>query len=243
MQQNDTALALIGLIFVATAFVGIALTKGGILSGPGSFGQAATVYWFFHLPFILPNAVANVSLSAFGTPTGSYLSMIGQTPEYVQAIVNLFFAPIIENIAFISVIGLLFVALKQEFGWNDFVAGSLSLGLGGAAFSVMHGAVDFVFFMFATTFMVLWAVFVKIDDFDWSIGDYSPVPLGLAAGWGMHKGNNLAASGTGVFESWTVFLSAPEPVLFVSYAIVGLEVVLMLAAAVFVAGSVSGLRN
>lgn len=232
VQQGDLALMAVGSIFGLALVTGVVLSRFEMLTGEGTIGRTATVYLLAHLPFWVPTVATDVQFSAFSTPTGSYLSLLADTEVYTQAIINQFLAPSIENVAFIGMMGLLYLALEHEFEWGQLISLAVTLTVGGAAFALMHGVRDPVFFVLAAGSMILWGFLVFAHDLE--LADSELLAGALAAGWGLHRGNNMAAEGMGFIDLWTTLLAAPAPISRVSWAIVLLDLLIILAAAVYV---------
>jgi len=106
------------------------------------------------------------------------------------------------------------------------------ISLGGTAFALLHGEHGPVFFVFAFLSLTVWAVIVFGHDLGW--WENSKMVLGLSVAIGLHKGNNHADLQIGVIKSWQKILTAPEPTVYISGAIVVFEVVSLFAAVWFV---------
>ncbi|NUB91112.1 hypothetical protein HT576_08770 [Haloterrigena sp. SYSU A121-1] len=231
IQEQNMNFIAIGLGFGFFLLLGLALNRGESLTGPGTFSQAAFGYWVAHLPFLVSVPIGG-GLSLFSAPTNSHLSIVQQAAEYIQIKVNLWMATIIETVTFLGVIAVLFIAIKRGTRLGVYGSLSIALSLGGTAFALLHGARTLLFFAFAFLSVTVWAVLVFGHDLGW--WETSKMVIGLSVAIGLHKGNNHADLQIGVVESWQRILAAPEPIVYISWAIVLFEVVTLAAAAWFV---------
>ncbi|WP_226005971.1 hypothetical protein [Natrinema salinisoli] len=221
IQEQNMNFIAIGLSFGFFLLLGVAFTRGEVLTGPGTFSQVSAAYWLGHLPFLVSMPIGG-SLSLFSAPTDAHLSMVQQAPIYIQHKVNLWMAPIIETVTLLGFVAVLFIAIRRGTRLETSGALSVAITLIGTGFALLHGARTPAFFLFAFASFTVWTVIVFGHDLGW--WETSLIPAGTALAVAMHKGNNHADQQIGVLESWQVILSAPEPIVYISAGIVLFEV-------------------
>jgi hypothetical protein len=223
-QQNNLGLLVAGLTLFLLPVTGLVLTRLELLNSTTPFYWTAAGYVIGTLIFVLPDLITNINLSFSATPSQSYLAAaLGETSVAVTSIMNNYLAPRGENMAILGLAVLLLLTARTVTD-NTVLISIVTLGPTSLAFALLHGVRSPFFLLLAGGFMTVWIVLYLGDD----LGIDAPTELGLAtfgATVGLHQGNNISASG-GLLEYYSTLLTASEPVIFISYLIILLDVVL-----------------
>jgi hypothetical protein len=227
-QSNNLGLLVAGLVLFLLPITGLVLpplTGNNILKSEKSGFLAALAYLAGFGVFVVPSLLGRVSFSFSATPSQSYLAAaLGETSVEVTSIMNNYLAPAGENMAILG-LAVVLLSVTRQVTDNKLVQGAAVILPTSIAFALLHGVRSPVFFLFAGGFMALWAILYIGDDLGISyIEDLALA--GFAATVGLHRGNNVAASG-GLFEYYGTILSAPSPIIYLSYLIVLIDVILL----------------
>lgn len=223
-QQNNLGLLVAGLVLFLLPISGLVITKGNLLNSEVSFYYGALGYVVGILIFVLPSLLGNLELSLSATPSQSYLAAaLGETSNEVTMIMNSYLAPRGENM---SILGLALVSLItiRTLTDNKFIQGFVTIAPASIAFALLHGVRSPFFLLLAGGFMAIWIIIYIGDD----LGVSTPSQIGIAslsATIGLHAGNNIAASG-GIINYYSTLLGASEPIIFLSYFIIIIDVLL-----------------
>ena len=215
-QEGSLKIIAIGLTFTIAIPATIVFTGFSLVTGRSSLGQGSLAFWLANLPWILPGAIAG-AFSVFSSPTGSYLSVLGNTPLYIRLFANVVIAPINESFLFIGLAVIGFWTLKETVQSNK-VAIGLLVTLLGVGFAFLHGARTVAFLLLASTFMAV--TILGILGEGTGTWDIPFVDVTLAGAIGAHFANNVAASG-GYVTVAEGLLAAPEPYSYLSLVVVG----------------------
>lgn len=223
-QSNNLGLLVAGLVLFLLPATGLILTKGNLLKSPFTLYYSAVGYLLGYAVFLVPGFVQK-NFSVMSTPSSSYLSTaLGETSVQVTSIMNNFLAPRGENMAILGLSVLLMVGVKRATDSN-ILAGMFAILPSSIAFALLHGARTIGFLLLAGGFMAIWIILYIGDEFGLEIA--SDLGVGMfALTVGLHQSNNVSASG-GVVEYYSTILSAPEPVIYISYLIVAIDVFLV----------------
>lgn len=223
-QSNNLGLLVAGLTLFLLPVTGLVLTKLNLLNSQTPFYYTALGYVGGTLVFLVPELIGNLSISFSATPSQSYLAAaLGETSAPVTAIMNNFLAPRGENMAILGLAVLMLITARSVTS-NRFVIGSAALLPASIGFALLHGVRSPFFLLLAGSFMAVWVLLYIGDD----LGIDAPSELGLASFGltvGLHQGNNINASG-GLINYYQTILSASEPVIFLSYLIILIDIVL-----------------
>lgn len=224
-QSNNLGLLVAGLVLFLLPAVGMILTRGNLLKSPFVLYYSAVGYLAGNLVMLGPGLVSNLNLSVMSTPSTSYLSTaLGETSVQVTAIMNNFLAPRGENMAILGLSVLLLIGIKRVTD-NNILAGIGAILPSAIAFALLHGARTTGFFLLAGGFMTLWILLYLGDQLGIDLA--SEISLGaFALTVGLHQGNNISSSG-GLIEYYSTLLTAPEPVIYISYLIIGIDLFLV----------------
>lgn len=224
-QQNNLGLLVAGLTLFLLPVSGLVLTKLELLRSRSSFYYTALGYVAGLGVFVLPEVVSNLSFSLSATPSQSYLAAaLGDTSVAVTSIMNNFLAPRGENMAILALAVLIFLTVRTVTR-NRFVLSVFTLVPPSIAFALLHGVRSPFFLLVAGSFMAAWILLYIGDDLGVGIAE----EVGLAsfgATVGLHAGNNISASG-GLFEYYSSILSASAPIVYLSYLIILLDLLLI----------------
>ncbi|MDY6778824.1 MAG: hypothetical protein SVU32_09235 [Candidatus Nanohaloarchaea archaeon] len=224
LRLGEQALTIAGLVFRALLVLVLALNRH-VLKSSGTYTMAAMGYWGIQLP-ILFLGWGGGSFSYLSAPTDSYLSLISETPLYVQDLVNIFFAPRVENLLILSETVLIYQVLRAE-GLPRIPSFIVAVALGCVTFAFLHGVRSTAFFIRAFVLMAIIAGGTVGVDLNLLPSWLFPVSLG--AGFGLHQALN-AVMGGGLFEYYSTLLLAPEPYKYLAWAIIGWDALMFLAA-------------
>ena len=223
-QQNNLGLLVAGLTLFLLPVTGLVLTKLNLLNSETSFYLTATGYVTGFLVFLIPGWLSNLSISFSSTPSQSYLAAaLGETSAPVTSLMNNYLAPAGENMAILG-LSILMLLTTREVTDNRFVIGAAALLPASIGFALLHGVRSPFFLLLAGSFMAMWVILYIGDD----LGIDLPQEIGLAslgATIGLHRGNNVSASG-GLTEYYSTILSASEPVIYLSYLVILIDLVL-----------------
>jgi len=223
-QQNNLGLLVAGLTLFLLPVTGLVLTRLNLLNSKTPFYYTALGYVLGTLIFIGPDLLGNLSFSLSATPSQSYLAAaLGETSAPVTSIMNNYLAPRGENMAILAA-SLLSLLTARSVTDNRFVIGFAAIVPASLAFALLHGVRSPFFLILAGSFMAVWILIYLGDE----IGIDTPSELGIASFGltvGLHQGNNIAASG-GIIEYYNTILTASTPVLYISYLIILLDLIL-----------------
>lgn len=223
-QQNNLGLLVAGLTLFLLPVTGLVLTRLELLNSTTPFYWTAAGYVVGTLIFVLPDLVTNINLSFSATPSQSYLAAaLGETSVAVTSIMNNYLAPRGENMAILGLAVLLLLTARSVTD-NKALISLITLAPTSLAFALLHGVRSPFFLLLAGGFMTVWIILYLGDD----LGIDAPTEVGLAsfgATVGLHQGNNISASG-GLLEYYSTLLTASEPVIFISYLIILIDIVL-----------------
>jgi len=223
-QQNNLGLLVAGLVLFLLPAVGLILTDLKLFNSEAPFYFTALGYIVGYSVFILPGLLGNLEFSLSATPSASYLSTaLGQTSPEITSIMNNYLAPRGENMAILGLAALLLVTMREVTD-NIFVQGFVTFVPASLAFALLHGVRNPFFLVLAAAFMAIWITLYLGDE----LGIDVPTNLGIAtfaATVGLHQSNNVNASG-GLIEYYSTILGASPPILYLSYLIVLIDVIL-----------------
>jgi len=223
-QENNLGLLVAGLTLFLLPVTGLVLTKLNLLNSETAFYYTALGYVGGTTIFVLPDLFGNLSLSLSTTPSQSYLAAaLGETSAPVTSIMNNYLAPRGENMAILGAAVISLLTAKRVTD-NKFIISAAALGPASIAFALLHGVRSPFFLLLAGSFMAVWIILYIGDD----LGINAPTELGLASFGltvGLHQGNNIAASG-GLIEYYSTILTASSPIIYLSYMIILIDVIL-----------------
>lgn len=223
-QNNNLGLLVAGLTLFLLPATGLILTSLNILNSETPFYFTALGYVAGTLIFLLPGLIGNFSFSVFSAPSASYLSAaLGSTSTEVTSIMNNYLAPRGENMAILA-LSLLLLLTTREVTDSKILQAGVALVPTSLAFALLHGVRSPFFLLIAGLFMTVWILLYIGDEF----GIDLPTELGLGGFGltvGLHQGNNIAASG-GLVNYYSTILAAGEPIIFISYLIVLIDLFL-----------------
>jgi hypothetical protein len=220
-QANNLGLLVAGLVLFLLPATGLLLTKNALFNSETSFYYTALGTGVF----VVPGLLGSLEISLSATPSQSYLAAaLGQTSAEVTAIMNNFLAPRGENMAILGASVLALLSMKQVTD-NRYVQAGVTFVPASIAFALLHGVRSPAFLLLAGGFMTAWIAIYLADDFGFDIGDQLALTT-FALTVGLHQGNNTAASG-GLLNYYSTILSASTPILYLSYLIILIDVVLV----------------
>lgn len=223
-QNNNLGLLVAGLTLFLLPVSGLIISDRTLLLSEYSLYVAGLGYVIGTGIFLLPELLTNLSISLSATPSQSYLAAaLGETSAPVTAIMNNYLAPRGENMAILG-LSLLLLFTTRELTDNRFIQTAVALGPASLAFALLHGVRSPLFLLLAGTFMSAWIIIYIGDD----LGITAPETLGLAGfatTVGLHQGNNISASG-GLLSYYSTLLQAGTPVIYLSYLIIVLDLII-----------------
>lgn len=223
-QANNLGLLVAGLVLFLLPVTGLVETRNGLFNSETTTYYTALAYVLGTLVFVAPGLLGRLDISLSATPSQSYLAAaLGQTSAEVTAIMNNFLAPRGENMAILGASVLSLLSAKQVTD-NKYIQVFVTFVPASVAFALLHGVRSPPFLLLAGGFMSVWAAIYFADDFGWDFGDEIPVTT-FALTVGLHQGNNISASG-GLLNYYTTILSASTPILYLSYLIILIDVIL-----------------
>jgi len=227
-QSDNLGLLVAGLVLFLLPASGLILpllSGNNILNSDRSFYLSALAYVVGFGVFVLPGAFSQLSFSLSATPSASYLAAaLGQTSAPVTSMMNNFLAPAGENMAILGLAIVLLHTARQVTDSRLIQGGIVVLPIS-TIFALLHGVRSPVFFLFSGGFMAAWAFLYIGDD----LGIEALESFGLASfalTVGLHRGNNVAASG-GLINYYETILGANTPILYLSILIILIDVLLV----------------
>lgn len=236
-QEGNLGLLVAGLTLFLLPASGLILTKLNLLNSDTPFYITALGYVVGSLVFILPGLVSDFSFSIFSAPSASYLSAaLGETSAEVTTIMNNYLAPRGENMAILGLSILLLLTARQVTE-NKIIQTGVALIPTSIAFALLHGVRSPFFLLLAGLFMAVWVLLYIGDKIGLDLGQ--ELALGsFGATVGLHQSNNVAASG-GLLSYYSTILGAQPPIIYLSYLIILIDLVLFSYVVVKTAGIAS----
>lgn len=224
-QSDNLGLLVAGLTLFLLPASGLIISDNNLFNSENFFYYSALAYIAGNLVFLLPSILGELSVSLSATPSQSYLAAaLGQTSEPVTAIMNNYLAPRGENMSILGA-GILLLITAREVTENKVAQAGIALVPTSIAFALLHGVRSPFFLLIAGMFMTAWGIIYLGDDLGIEFLDEISI-AGFALTVGLHQGNNISASG-GLFEYYSVILSASPPVYYLSLLIVAIDLVLV----------------
>ena len=231
-QNGNIELVVLGLLFAFMGVVGVLFVElgaGSFFKSSSTLSQASFSVWFGMILFNLPTLIANIRLNAFAPPTEGYaFSALSSQQPSVKGIVNGVWAPGGENLALLGSASALVMILyqKTENIYLSVIGGTTPFAV---LFAFIHGEATPSFWIFAASVMFVMGVYLFGTDLGaWlPLGEYLPITFGLF--YGVHRGINISTFG-GLVNWYTTILQAPEPLIYVSYLVVIMDVLMLLFA-------------
>lgn len=219
-QAGDLGLFAAGIVFVPLIILGDYASEGRLRKSPATFGVASLAFWTGRLLILLPGIIRDIQFSFFTTPGQGYLSSaLAETTAEVQTIVNIFLAPIVENLAIIGVGSLIYLlALRSEF--NKTLSLIFAVIPTSIAFAALHGGVNLTFALMAFGIMSFMIIILLGVDSNYFQVPVVPITFGFTVG--LHSGLNIGSSG-GLLNYYGTLAGATTPVLYASLAIIVFE--------------------
>lgn len=223
-QEGNLGLLVAGLTLFLLPATGLILTRLNLLNSDTPFYFTALGYVVGTLIFVGPGVFGDLSFSVFSAPSTSYLSAaLGETSTEVTSIMNNYLAPRGENMAILG-LSVLLLLTTRSVTENKFLQAGVALIPTSIAFALLHGVRSPVFLLIAMLFMAVWVLLYIGDKIGFDLGQ--ELALGsFGATVGLHQGNNIAASG-GLLNYYNTILTASEPIIYLSYLIILIDMVL-----------------
>lgn len=226
-QLQDLGVVITGLVFLALPIAADYYSNGRIIRSPGSFSALSAGYW---LPVAFVAVVAaEVAFSFFSAPSGSYLSApLANTPSVLQTLVNVWLAPIVENVLAISLTIVIYEKVMRGFLGLPRIVSALTAAVPAAiAFTFLHGVRDPNFRLLA--FLVLMVMLVPLFLEDALPGPQVPyIPISITFTIGVHRMVNIANFG-GYVPFVAEMASAEAPLVYATGLVLVFEAVTFLA--------------
>jgi hypothetical protein len=234
-KSGNIELVVLGVIFALMGIAGVLFVElgaGSFFRSSSTLAQASFSVWAGMLLFNLPDLLADIQLNAFAPPTEGYaFSALSSQQPSVKAIINGVWAAGGENLALLggSSVFVMYIYQKTENIWLSVVLGVTPFAI---LFAFLHGVASAAFWVFAATMMFAWGVYLFGTDLGASLpyAEYIPVTFGLF--YGMHRGINI--SNFGLVNWYTTILQAPEPLIYVSYLVILLDLIMAYFALAYV---------
>ena len=223
VQTNNIGYIFLGTTFTLLAYLIYSSKEISVLTSSSNPVQASLAYWIPQIVLLSMGFFGSYQFSLYSLPSqGGYLSSIlaGASPT-VQNIVNFHFAPFIENLAIIGLMGVIYIALRSETDLSPTSNLWIVSILGGVIFGSLHGTRSVLFFISAFLVMFI-IVYLSLGEDTKQIDTLLPVTLGF--GIGIHRAINIGQS-EGLIKYYQVLLQAEPPISFISYLIITFDIV------------------